>query len=170
MQNLAILAILEIFVKSSEICVLLRLLPAIPCSCMLGFFFLRSEIPQEEDVLNELAAAPNDDATNAPAKKKPKLNYRAKFMGEWRKYCRIEGVAIANHGDLVSFWDEQTGVLAKAAQFLVNLPVMSAGVEYSFSLAGYADNKYRHNLPNETRRLTDMLLFNGDVEGRFATA
>ena len=32
------------------------------------------------------------------------------------------------------------------------------------------DNKYRHNLPNETRRLTNMLLFNGDVEGRFATA
>ena len=61
-------------------------------------------------------------------------------------------------------------VLAKAAQFLVNLPVTSAEVERSFSLASYADNKYRHNLPNEARRLTNMLLFNGDVEGRFATA
>ena len=44
-------------------------------------------------------------------------------MGEWWKYCRIEGVAIANHGDLVSFWNK-TGVLATAAQFLVNLLVM----------------------------------------------
>ena len=88
------------------------------------------------------------------------------FMGEWRMYCRTEGVVIANHSDLVSFWDKQTGVFAKAAQILVNLPVTSAEVESS---SMYADNKYRHNLPNETRRLSNMLLFNGDVEGRFAT-
>ena len=54
--------------------------------------------------------------------------------------------------------------------FLMNdIPPESAEVECSFSLAGYADNKYRHTLPNDTRRLTNMLLFNGDLEGRFAT-
>ena len=31
-----------------------------------------SEIPPEEDALNELVFAPNDEAADAPAKKKPK--------------------------------------------------------------------------------------------------
>ena len=91
------------------------------------------------------------------------------FMGEWRKYCSIAGVAIANHCDLVSFWDKRSGVLAKAAQFLVNLPRTPAEVERPFSLAGYADNKYHHSLPNDTRLLTNMLLFDRDMDGRFAT-
>ena len=29
------------------------------------------------------------------------------------------------------------------------------------------DTKYRQGLPNATRRLTNMLMFNGDIEGRF---
>ena len=45
--------------------------------------------------------------------------------------------------------------------------VTSAGVERSFSLAGNMDTKYRHGLPNATRRITNMLMFNGDIEGRF---
>ena len=43
----------------------------------------------------------------------------------------------------------------------------SAGVERSFSLAGNMDTKYCHGLPNATRRITNMLMFNGDIEGRF---
>ena len=34
-------------------------------------------------------------------------------------------------------------------------------------LAGIMDTKYRHGLPNATRRITNMLMFNGDIEGRF---
>ena len=29
------------------------------------------------------------------------------------------------------------------------------------------DTKYRHGLPNATRRITNMLMFNGDIEGSF---
>ena len=128
------------------------------------------EIPLEEDALNELVAAPDDDGCGTsgvaveinqslahpgivprrvkfficdegssiiaaykhvlkPLFPEAHLLYTTlrlpladpEFMGEWQKYDRIEGVAIANHNDLVSFWDMQTGVLAKAAQFLVNL-------------------------------------------------
>ena len=142
---LAILAIYE-FLRNLRNFAPAIVLPAIPCSCMLGFFFLMSEIPPEEDALNEPVAAPDDDATDAPAKKRPKLNYGAKFMGEWRKYCHIEGVAIANH-DLVSFWDKQTGVLAKAAQFLVYLPVTSAEVECSLKKMHMNNMKQRTHAP-----------------------
>ena len=42
-----------------------------------------------------------------------------------------------------------------------------AGVERSFGLATNMDTKYCHGLPNATRRITNMLMFNGDIEGRF---
>ena len=44
------------------------------------FFFLMSEIPPEEDALNELVATPDDDA--ADSQKKPKLNHDAKTTPE----------------------------------------------------------------------------------------
>ena len=59
------------------------------------------------------------------------------------------------------------GVLAKLARFLIYVLVTSAGVERSFNLARNMDTKYRHGLPNATRRITNMLMFNGDIEGRF---
>ena len=43
-----------------------------------------SEIPPKEDALNELVAARDDEAADAPAKKKPKLNYGAKTTPEAR--------------------------------------------------------------------------------------
>ena len=56
------------------------------------------------------------------------------------------------------------------AYFLIHVPTTSASVERSFSLVGNMDTKYRHGLPNNTRRLTTMLMFNRDVEGRFKVA
>ena len=38
----------------------------------------------------------------------------------------------------------------------------------SFSLAGVMDTKLRHSLPDHSRRLTTLLMFNGDIEGCFA--
>ena len=116
---------LRVFAKFAKFCACY----SAPCNTLflhVWLFFLMSDIPSKEDALNELVVAPDDDAADAPAKKNPKLDYGAKttlrlpladpeFMGEWRKYCCIEGVAIANHGDLVLFWDKQTGVLAKPA-------------------------------------------------------
>jgi hypothetical protein len=37
-----------------------------------------SDIPPEEDALNELVAAPDDDAADAPAKKKAEVELRSK--------------------------------------------------------------------------------------------
>ena len=37
----------------------------------------------------------------------------------------------------------------------------------SFSLAGVMDTKLRLSLPDHSRRLTTLLMFNGDIEGRF---
>jgi hypothetical protein len=37
----------------------------------------------------------------------------------------------------------------------------------SFSLAGVMDTKLRQTLADASRRLTCMLMFNGDIEGRF---
>ena len=65
----------------------------------------------------------------------------------------------------VSFLDDQLDVLAKSAQLLANLPVTSADHERSFSLARYADYSYGHSLPNNTWHLTNVLLFNKDVDG-----
>ena len=83
LRNFVILAILEIceFLQNLRKFVPAIVLPAIPCSCMLG---LMSDIPPEEDALNELVAALDDDAADAPAKKKPKLNYGAKTTPEAR--------------------------------------------------------------------------------------
>ena len=80
LQNFAILAILEIceFLRNLRNFEPAIVLPAIPYSCMLGFFFLMSDIPPEEDALSELVAALDDDVADAPAKKKLKLNYGAK--------------------------------------------------------------------------------------------
>ena len=61
-------------------------------------------------------------------------------------------------------------ILQSGQFFLIHVPTPSASVERSFSLAGNMDTKYGHGLPNNTRRLTTMLMFNGDVEGRFKVA
>ena len=66
-----------------------------------------------------------------------------------------------------TFHKAETSGLARCAQFLIHVPVTSADVERSFSLAGYMDSKYRRSLPNNTRRTTLMLMCNGDIEGRF---
>ena len=80
LQNFAILAILEIrkFLRNVRNFAPAISLPAIPCPCTLGFFFLMSEIPPEEDALNELVAAPDDKAADAPAKKKAQVELRSK--------------------------------------------------------------------------------------------
>ena len=74
---------------------------------------------------------------------------------------------IADPTALTNFWNKRSGTLARCAQFLIHVPVTSANVERSFSLAGYMDSKYRHSLPNNTRRTALMLMCNGDIEGRF---
>ena len=89
------------------------------------------------------------------------------FQKEWHQYCRVENNTIDSPKALAAFWACRGGGLAKLAYFLIHVPVTSAGVERSFSLAGNMDTKYRQGLPNATRRLTNMLMFNGDIEGRF---
>ena len=94
----------------------------------------------------------------------------AEFRAEWHTYCRVENHSIDSPSALALFWANRGGDLAKRAYFLIHVPTTSASVERSFSLAGNMDTKYRHGLPNNTRRLTMMLMFNGDVEGRFKVA
>lgn len=89
------------------------------------------------------------------------------FLSEWRKYCRIEDIIFDSASPLVSFWEKRPGVMGSSGLFLANVPVTSADVERSFSLAGAMDTKLRHALPDETRKLTSMLMFNGDIEQRF---
>ena len=92
------------------------------------------------------------------------------FRTEWHQYCRVENNAINTPTALAAFWANRGGELAKLARFLIYVPVTSAGVKRSFSLAGNMDTKYRHGLPNATRHITNMLVFNGDIEGRFNPA
>eukprot|EP00667_Euglena_gracilis_P012449 EG_transcript_12786 len=64
-------------------------------------------------------------------------------------------------------WLKRQGKFADHVALFLNIPVTSAEVERSFSLAGCIDTKLRHALPDETRKLSTMLMFNGDIEGRF---
>ena len=79
----------------------------------------------------------------------------------------MENNTIDSPKALAAFWACRGGGLAKLAYFLIHVLATSAGVEQSFSLAGNMDTKYRQGLPNATRRLTNMLMFSGDIEGRF---
>ena len=91
----------------------------------------------------------------------------ADFMPAWRKYCRTEVKKEFDATHVAEFWGSHAGVLADSARFLINVPPTSADVERSFSLMGCMDTKLRHALPNESRKLATMLMFNGDLEGRF---
>ena len=67
---------LRIFAKFAKFCALY----SAPCNTLfvhVRLFFLMSEIPLEENAWNELVVALDDDATDAPAKKKAKLKYGA---------------------------------------------------------------------------------------------
>ena len=60
------------------------------------------------------------------------------------------------------------GVANDAAADVDDTPELTDGEgDNDFSLAGNMDTKYRHGLPNATRRITNMLMFNGDIEGAF---
>eukprot|EP00670_Eutreptiella_braarudii_P025033 CAMPEP_0174379476 /NCGR_PEP_ID=MMETSP0811_2-20130205/122742_1 /TAXON_ID=73025 ORGANISM="Eutreptiella gymnastica-like, Strain CCMP1594" /NCGR_SAMPLE_ID=MMETSP0811_2 /ASSEMBLY_ACC=CAM_ASM_000667 /LENGTH=122 /DNA_ID=CAMNT_0015532037 /DNA_START=257 /DNA_END=622 /DNA_ORIENTATION=+ len=89
------------------------------------------------------------------------------FQNEWHQYCRLEKKTIDSPTALAAFWARCGGGLAKLAYFLIHVPVTSADVERSFSLAGNMGTKYRQGQPNATRRPTNMLMFNGDIESRF---
>eukprot|EP00667_Euglena_gracilis_P016498 EG_transcript_17274 len=89
------------------------------------------------------------------------------FAAGWGKYYRVERIYPSNPEELMAFWSRHQGVLAETAKLLLSVPVTSADVERSFSLAGVIDTKLRHSLPDDSRRATCMLMFNGDIEGRF---
>jgi hAT family C-terminal dimerisation region len=88
-------------------------------------------------------------------------------MTDWRRYCRVEIATTTTPEKVFEFWEKRSGQFSDLCRFLVSIPPTSAEVERSFSLAGCVDTKLRHALPDESRRLTAMLLFNGDVESRF---
>ena len=97
----------------------------------------------------------------------------ADFMPAWRKYCRTEVKKEFDATHVAEFW-ESVGSLWKPCWgfgrqcvFLINVPATSADVQRSFSLMGCMDTKLWHALPNESRKLATMLMFNGDLEGRF---
>ena len=74
---------------------------------------------------------------------------------------------LLSFGKVLGVWGSHAGVLADSACFLINVPATSADVQRSFSLMGCMDTKLWHALPNESRKLATMLMFNGDLEGRF---
>ena len=88
---------------------------------------------------------------------------------DWLQYVRSEAKP-SSSDQLDEFWRVRSGQLAKFANVLVHLLVTSGTVERSFSLAGNMDSKYRQSLPSKTRRITCMLMFNGDLEQRFGGA
>ena len=84
-----------------------------------------------------------------------------------QQYCRTEVNKKTDHTHTAEFWNNHAGVLADSARFLINVPPTSADVERSFSLMGCMDTKLRHALPNDSRKLATLMMFNGDLEGRF---
>ena len=68
--------------------------------------------------------------------------------------------------DIVQFWAQQTGGLAKNATELLSTPP-TADVERTFSLAGVLDSKLRISSIPELRRCQMALYHNREMEGCF---
>eukprot|EP00667_Euglena_gracilis_P023119 EG_transcript_26019 len=58
------------------------------------------------------------------------------FLIEWRRYCRVEENTTTVPERLAPFWLKRQGKFADHVALFLNIPVTSAEVERSFSLAG----------------------------------
>ncbi len=77
------------------------------------------------------------------------------FLFRMRNFCQNGDGIVALRSlqptpeSLIAFWEKRQGKFAEVARFLTSLPVTSAEVERSFSLADCVDTSVRHALLDE---------------------
>ena len=86
---------------------------------------------------------------------------------QWEEY-RLKSDPASVSGNLIDWWAAQPTALASAAIALLQVPMTSAAVERSFSLAGVLDTKQRNKTRHLLRKAEMLLYYNGDVEHRFS--
>ena len=100
-------------------------------------------------------------------KNKEIFGFSDTMRADWELYVNMDSQKAKQVEDPMQFWSALSGPPSELVVALLGMPVTSADVERSFSLAGLLDDPNRGNTRPDLRRCAVALFVNGDVEGRF---
>ena len=100
-------------------------------------------------------------------KNKEIFGFSDTMRADWELYVNMHSQKAKQVEDPMQLWSALSGPLSELVVALLGMPVTSADVERSFSLAGLLDDPNRGNTRPDLRRCAVALFVNGDVEGGF---